>query len=149
MKTARLYLDVDYDESVTDAEGVANALDTLLETAMSTPEILDEYGNPDVGAFYVTPTDVGTWKPTRGYPGYLWLDVPREDGGPGLPINGCTFHVNAIEVQGGTRQAQVAVYDGCQDMLDALYAMGEPDEPYATIDINGKPHVMLLTPFCR
>lgn len=50
---ARLYVDVTYDPRITDGESVANALDQLMETALSTPDILDEYGNPDIGAFYV------------------------------------------------------------------------------------------------
>jgi hypothetical protein len=53
VKTAKLVIEVEYNEDVTDAESVASALDTLLETAMSTPEILDEYDNPTVGKFYV------------------------------------------------------------------------------------------------
>jgi hypothetical protein len=44
-------VEVDFDPEVTDDEGLSNGLDTLLETAMSTPDILDDYGNPDVGPF--------------------------------------------------------------------------------------------------
>jgi hypothetical protein len=55
-KTTRLYVDVDYNPEVTDPEGLSNALDTLMETAMSTPGILDEYDDPQVGAFYILKT---------------------------------------------------------------------------------------------
>lgn len=55
LMTARLFLDVTYNDRVTDDESVASALDTLLETAMSTPDILDEYDNPTVDAFYILP----------------------------------------------------------------------------------------------
>lgn len=53
MKKAILYVEIEYDESITDDESVANALDHLMDNARSTPGILDEYGNPDVGAFFV------------------------------------------------------------------------------------------------
>lgn len=46
-----MYLDVTFDPEITDAEGLSDALATLLETAMSTPGILDECGNPTVGSF--------------------------------------------------------------------------------------------------
>lgn len=50
---ATLTLDVTYDPQVTDAESIAAAADRLLETALSTPGILDDYGNPTFDAFYV------------------------------------------------------------------------------------------------
>ena len=50
---ATLTIEVEYEPDKTDAESVASALDTLLETAMSTPGILDDYGNIEVGPFYV------------------------------------------------------------------------------------------------
>ncbi len=54
---ARLYLDVEFDESKTDAESVATALDRVLETGMSTPGVLDEYGDPTAGEFFVLDTE--------------------------------------------------------------------------------------------
>ena len=53
MTEARLIIDVQYDPAATDAEAVAAAMDRLLETALSTPGVLDEYGNPWLGDFYV------------------------------------------------------------------------------------------------
>ena len=52
MKTL-LTLEVDYDPSVTDPEGLATAMDRLMETACSTPDILDDYANPAIGEFLV------------------------------------------------------------------------------------------------
>lgn len=52
MKTT-LTVDIEYDENVTDPEGLACAMDRLLETALSTPGIMDEYNNPKVGEFLV------------------------------------------------------------------------------------------------
>jgi hypothetical protein len=48
-----LTVTVDYDSNVTDPESLASAMDRLLETILSTPGILDEYGNPRVGEFFV------------------------------------------------------------------------------------------------
>jgi len=53
MRVAEFTVSVIYDENKTDADSVASALDTLMETALSTPDILSEYGNPQVGEFYV------------------------------------------------------------------------------------------------
>lgn len=50
---ATLEVRVRYQPDVTDAESVAAALDQLLETALSTPDILGEYGVVEVDAFYV------------------------------------------------------------------------------------------------
>lgn len=58
MKT-NLTLEIEYDAKVTDPEALAYALDRLLETALSTPGVLEEYGNPACGEFLVaeSPTD--------------------------------------------------------------------------------------------
>lgn len=50
MKTT-LKIEVEFDEEVTDAECVASALDQLMETALSTPGILGDCGNPHIGEF--------------------------------------------------------------------------------------------------
>ena len=56
-----LQLEVTFDDQVTDAEALAGAVDTLLETALSTPGILDDYasavhGPPKIGSV-VVPTE--------------------------------------------------------------------------------------------
>jgi hypothetical protein len=55
VKTAKtkLFLEIDYDPAVTDPEGLASAMDRLLETALSIPGVLDEYGSPKFGEFLV------------------------------------------------------------------------------------------------
>jgi hypothetical protein len=65
MKTAKLIVKIEYDDKVTDPESVASALDTLMETAMSIPEVLDEYGNPRVGPFFVAPAPSRTSRASR------------------------------------------------------------------------------------
>ena len=52
MKTT-LTVEIDYDPAATDPEGLACAMDRLLETALSTPDLLDEYGNPTIGEVFV------------------------------------------------------------------------------------------------
>ena len=54
-----LTVEVEYDPAMTNAEGLACAMDRLLETALSTPDILDDYGNPKVGEFLVWPGGYG------------------------------------------------------------------------------------------
>ena len=56
MKTT-LTLDVEYDDQVTDPESIASAADRLMETALSTPGIMEEYGDPRFGEFFVAPAD--------------------------------------------------------------------------------------------
>ena len=53
MKIATLRLTVRYNDKVTDAEALCSAFDTLLETAMSIPGVLEEYGNPSVSEFLI------------------------------------------------------------------------------------------------
>jgi hypothetical protein len=60
MRNAILKVVIEYDETQTDAESVATALDTLMTTALSTPGILDEYGHVDVGEFLIAQDDAQT-----------------------------------------------------------------------------------------
>jgi hypothetical protein len=52
MKTCKISIVIEYDETVTDPESIASAADILLDTALSTPGILEDYGNPQFGRFY-------------------------------------------------------------------------------------------------
>ena len=59
MLKTTLTVEIEYDQNLTDPEGLACAIDRLLETALSTPDIMSEYGNPKVGEFFIaneTPT---------------------------------------------------------------------------------------------
>jgi hypothetical protein len=49
----KFFLEVEYDPEVTDPEGLACAMDRLLKTALSIPDVLEEYGNPKFGEFLV------------------------------------------------------------------------------------------------
>lgn len=53
MKTTTLTIKVDYDPEVTDPESLAQCADNLLEMALSTPGIVEEYGEPSFDAFLV------------------------------------------------------------------------------------------------
>ena len=48
-----LTVEIEYDPARTDPEGLACAMDRLMETVLSTPGIMDEYANPRVGEFLV------------------------------------------------------------------------------------------------
>ena len=56
--TAVLTVTVDYDPDITDGESIAAAMDLLMSAALSTHGILDDYGRPDIGQFFVD-TDLG------------------------------------------------------------------------------------------
>lgn len=58
MKTVQMTVQVTFDENKTDSESIASALDRLMETATSTPGVLDEYGKVSVGEFCPPPGSV-------------------------------------------------------------------------------------------
>lgn len=75
---ARLYVDVEFDGRITDAESVASAADHLMDTARSTPGILDEYGDPRFGGFYVLTEDKES--DNSDFPPPPWQDEPEGEG---------------------------------------------------------------------
>lgn len=52
---AELRVNVYYDPEKADAESVADAMDILIESAISTPGILDDCGDVGIGAFTIAP----------------------------------------------------------------------------------------------
>lgn len=50
---ATLMIEVEFDNDKTDIESLASAADTLLQTALSTPGVLADYGNARFGEFDV------------------------------------------------------------------------------------------------
>lgn len=62
-KKAVLALEVSYDDQLTDPEALTAALDRLMDTALSTPGILEEYGEVEVGAFHVERRGPKDWRP--------------------------------------------------------------------------------------
>lgn len=54
-KTVSMQFDAQFDDERTDAESLASALDRLLTTAMSSPGILEEYG--DVTVLEIEPVE--------------------------------------------------------------------------------------------
>jgi hypothetical protein len=60
---ATLTIDVEYDPAVTDPESIASAADRLMETALSTPGIMEEYADPHFGEFFVAQADGSSPKP--------------------------------------------------------------------------------------
>jgi hypothetical protein len=81
MKTT-LTVEIEYDPKMTDPEGLACAMDRLLETALSTPDIFSDYGNPRLGEFFLategttplTPKEINTMNEPNQYT--LRIDGP-------------------------------------------------------------------------
>lgn len=57
MAKTTLTVEVTYDGRVSDPESLASAADRLMETVLSTPGIVAEYGNPRFGEFFVLHAD--------------------------------------------------------------------------------------------
>jgi len=55
-RTTAFIIKVDYDDRCTDPDALGDALDRLMDTALSTPGILDDYGKVEVGKFEI-PSD--------------------------------------------------------------------------------------------
>lgn len=53
LESATFEVTVRYNPKKTDPESLATALDRLMETATSIPGVLDDYGDPKVGVFFV------------------------------------------------------------------------------------------------
>jgi len=77
-QTATLTVDVDYDPAITDPESLASAMDVLMRTALSTPGILEEYGDPVVGQF-LAPRDYVAYVITDGGNREPSIDVFHSD----------------------------------------------------------------------
>ena len=119
MKTA-LTVEVEYDSAITDPEGLACAMDRLLETALSTPDIFGDYGNPKVGEFFVaTETAPAASKIVLNISGGVLQDVFSSD--PAINIVACDWDtegsdpsddgiVELPDGRGGTQLANVAEY---------------------------------------
>lgn len=50
-KSVLMRVTVWFDDDFTDADSLSDVLDTLLETSMSTPGILDDYGPVEISMF--------------------------------------------------------------------------------------------------
>jgi hypothetical protein len=118
MKTT-LTVEIEYDPQQTDPEGLACAMDRLLETALSIPEVMDEYGNPKIGEFFIAKETAATPAPkiVLTMDGGLVQEVFASD--PAITValvdwdtEGCDPSDNGIveipDERGGTQLAHVA-----------------------------------------
>lgn len=122
-KTARLILEVEYDDRVTDDESLCSAFDTLLETAMSTPGILDEYGNPKVHGFTCPPI-----------PKSLCKDDARPDTRPlQMQVASVAYGIEIAAVTDKNRPIGSVVLDYHDNKLKALAYVPDADEPVANV----------------
>ena len=112
-------VEVEYNPRKTDPEGLACAMDRLLETALSIPEVMDEYGNPTISEFFVAKETVATPAPkvVLNMGGGLVQEVFASD--PAITValvdwdtEGCDPSDNGIveipDGRGGTQLAHVA-----------------------------------------
>lgn len=116
-------LEVTYDAQVTDPEGLCNAFDKLLETAMSTPGILDEYGNPKVGEFLFGITTIRRQQ-DNVFPFTVTVaGLERHDGE--APY---TYVVDAVDAAAATRVvvAHMQAELGTTDLVVKACASGVP-----------------------
>ena len=122
MKTTTLTVEIEYNPRKTDPEGLACAMDRLLETALSTPGILDDYGNPTIREFFVAKETTAPSAPNfvLNISGGVLQDVFGSD--PAITValvdwdtEGCDPSDNGIveilDERGGTQLANVAEYD--------------------------------------
>jgi len=117
MKTT-LTVEIEYDPQQTDPEGLACAMDRLLETALSIPEVMEEYGDPKIGEFFVAKQKAApTPKIVLNMSGGLVQEVFASD--PAITValvdwdtEGCDPSDNGIveisDEHGGTQLAHVA-----------------------------------------
>ena len=80
----KLHITLQYDPETTDPESLASAMDTLLETALSTPGVLDDYGTVQLSEFYVSKNDEETriqaaCQTVRRYSDFMSLKASREE----------------------------------------------------------------------
>ena len=124
-KTGRLILEVEYDDNVTDDESLCSAFDTLLETAMSTPGILDEYGNPKVGGFTCPPL-----------PKSLCKDDARPDVRPlQMQVAGVAYGIEVSAVSDKNKTIGSVVLDYHDNKLKALAYVPDADEPVVNVTL--------------
>jgi hypothetical protein len=116
-----LTVEIEYDPAATGPEGLACAMDRLLETALSTPDILDECGNPTIGEFFVAKqaTAPAAPKVVLNISGGVLNDVFGSDSAMTVALvdwdtEGCEPSDNGIveisDGRGGTQLANVVEY---------------------------------------
>lgn len=136
-KKARLCLEVEYNPTYTDPEGLANAHDRLLETALSTPGIMDEYGEPYFGPCHVASSDTLASRHLDLLDGQIQIDV--EDGAANITSALQRLDPSEPDGNGGIQQepcddesveereswrAYNGALDGLESLLLALAAEG-------------------------
>jgi hypothetical protein len=118
MKTT-LTVEIEYNPTMTDPEGLACAMDRLLEMALSIPDIMEEYGNPTVNEFFVAKEAIPAPKVVLNLSGGVLQDVFGSHPATTVvlvdwDVEGCSPSDDGIvevpDVRGGTQLAAVADY---------------------------------------
>ena len=133
-ETAQLYVEVEFDPAMTDAESLATAMDRLMETALSTPDIMSDYGSPAVKEFYAVAK-----KPTRYVTSVEVVD----------PDSQAPVAVEIRKTEGGylvgidssyLEQDVGPVYDPCNFGVE----LEVPDDEQASGDEQGMGHLVAI-----
>jgi hypothetical protein len=68
-RTTAFIVNVDYDDRCTTPDALGDALSRLIDTALSTPGILDNHGRVEVGEFEIPRSNVTTRSSRHKRPG--------------------------------------------------------------------------------
>jgi hypothetical protein len=91
-----------------------------------------------------TDSQEGSWVHDEDGPeGHYLLDRP-------LTLFGRDFHVEAVETRyDEVNLTQEPLNEEHRTALDALYVLAMPDAPLETVEIDGRQHVVIITPHAQ
>lgn len=64
-----------------------------------------------------------------------------------IDVGGVPLHLEGVQVKRDDKQGQCAAYPSWEEWLCELFTLGHPDEPYATLHIEGREYVVAAYPF--
>jgi hypothetical protein len=64
-----------------------------------------------------------------------------------LVLYGCYHHLEAYAVK-PDEDTQCAAHESFSSNVDGMYAVGEPDKPFQSVDIKGREYILTMTPYC-
>ena len=64
-----------------------------------------------------------------------------------LVVCGCYHHLEAYAIDPDD-DIQQAAHESFQSNLDGMYAVGEPDKRFQSVEIKGREYVLTMTPYC-
>lgn len=64
-----------------------------------------------------------------------------------ISVGGVPLHLEGVQVKPNERNEQVAAYPSWEEWLCDLYVLGHPDQPYDTLELEGRKYVLAAYPF--